>query len=201
MDTNLADPAGTPDPRTPLRKWVEEMQTVTRTIAGLIEDSERHRAIAESAHRDHEALQDELSRVRGAVDRLEAEAEQQRAELERARSQAEQQRTELEHARSQAEQQRADLERVRTQVEQQRAEADRQRAVAEGVERERDALRAELAALHNDNDRLRTEQVEAGETAAKLLGEMKELVNQVAHKFQGSSKSSPFAREPRSPQS
>jgi hypothetical protein len=54
--------------------------------------------------------------------------------------------------------------------------------------------------LHSETDRLRSEQVEAGETAAKLLGEMKDLVNQVAHKFQGPSKASPFAREPRSPQ-
>jgi chromosome segregation ATPase len=82
-----------------------------------------------------------------------------------------------------------------------RAELDRQRAAAESVQRERDELRAEIAALHTDNERLHTEQAEAGETAAKLLGEMKELVNQVAHKFQGPSKSSPFAREPRSPQS
>ena len=82
-----------------------------------------------------------------------------------------------------------------------RAEVDRQRAAAETAQRERDELRAEIAGLHSDNDRLRTEQAEAGETAAKLLGEMKDLVNQVAHKFQGPSKSSPFAREPRSPQS
>jgi len=93
-----------------------------------------------------------------------------------------------------------ELDRVRAELEHQRAEAERQRAAMESVQRERDDLRAELDALHSDNDRLRSEQVEAGETAAKLLGEMKELVNQVAHKFQGPSKSSPFAREPRSPQ-
>jgi chromosome segregation ATPase len=156
---NVADPAGRLDPRNPLIKWVDEMQTVTKMITGLLEDSERYRASGESALREHEALQEELGRVRAEVERQRAEAERQRAELER---------------------QRAEMERV---------------------ERERDDLRAELATLHSDNDRLRTEQVEAGETAAKLLGEMKELVNQVAHKFQGSSKSSPFAREPRSPQS
>jgi len=82
-----------------------------------------------------------------------------------------------------------------------RAEAERQRAALESAQRERDEVRAELAGLQADNERLRTEQVEAGETAAKLLGEMKDLVNQVAHKFQGPSKSSPFAREPRAPQS
>jgi chromosome segregation ATPase len=93
-----------------------------------------------------------------------------------------------------------ELDRVRAELEHQRAEVERQRAAVANVERERDGLQAELAALHSDNDRLRNEQAEAGESAAKLLGEMKELVNQVAHKFQGPSKSSPFAREPRSPQ-
>ena len=60
---------------------------------------------------------------------------------------------------------------------------------------------AAMRALNAETERLRSEQNEAGETAAKLLGEMKDLVNQVAHKFQGPSKTSPFAREPRSPQS
>lgn len=89
---------------------------------------------------------------------------------------------------------------VREELVRLRAEVERERVAAESAQRERDELRAELDALHSDNDRLRTEQVEAGETAARLLGEMKELVNQVAHKFQGPSKSSPFAREPRSSQ-
>jgi chromosome segregation ATPase len=90
---------------------------------------------------------------------------------------------------------------VREELGRLRAELDRQRVAAEAAQRERDELRAEIGTLHSDNDRLRTEQAEAGETAAKLLGEMKDLVNQVAHKFQGPSKSSPFAREPRAPQS
>lgn len=159
---DMADPAGRLDPRNPLIRWVDEMQTVTKMVAGLIEDNERYRGIAESAQREHEALRAELGHVR--------------AELQ------------------------DEVERVRGDLERQRAEVERQRAAMESVQRERDDLRAELDALHSDNDRLRTEQVEAGETAAKLLGEMKELVNQVAHKFQGPSKSSPFAREPRSPQ-
>lgn len=159
---NVADPAGRLDPRNPLIRWVDEMQTVTRMITGLIEDNERYRGIAESAQREHEALRDELGHVR--------------AELQ------------------------DELDRVRAELEHQRAEVERQRAAVANVERERDGLQAELAALHSDNDRLRTEQAEAGESAAKLLGEMKELVNQVAHKFQGPSKASPFAREPRSPQ-
>ena len=87
------------------------------------------------------------------------------------------------------------------EVDRQRGETERQRALVEAAQRERDDVRAEIAALNAENDRLRSEQTEAGETAAKLLGEMKDLVNQVAHKFQGPSKTSPFAREPRSPQS
>ena len=96
---------------------------------------------------------------------------------------------------------------LREEVGRLRAEVDRERAATasaqrerDHAERERDQLRTELTTLQSDNERIRTEQVEAGETASKLLGEMKELVNQVAHKFQGPSKSSPFAREPRSPQ-
>jgi chromosome segregation ATPase len=82
-----------------------------------------------------------------------------------------------------------------------RAEAQQYRGLAETAQREVEHLRAEVASLQSESDRLKTEQVEAGESAAKLLGEMKDLVNQVAHKFQGPSKSSPFAREPRAPQS
>src|SRR5216683_2623885 len=85
---------------------------------------------------------------------------------------------------------------------------DRLQSVAESAQREQGELReelgrlrAEVATLQSESDRLKTEQVEAGESAAKLLGEMKDLVNQVAHKFQGPSKSSPFARDPRPPQS
>ena len=141
---NVADPATRLDARNPLSKWVDEMQSVLTMVSTLLEDSERHRAVAESAEREHAELREELARLR--------------------------------------------------------TEVDRQRAAAEAAERERDELRAEIAGLHSDNDRLRTEQAEAGETAAKLLGEMKDLVNQVAHKFQGPSKASPFAREPRSPQ-
>lgn len=82
-----------------------------------------------------------------------------------------------------------------------RAEAQQQRGLAESAQREVEHLRSEVASLQAESERLKTEQVEAGESAAKLLGEMKDLVNQVAHKFQGPSKSSPFARDPRAPQS
>jgi chromosome segregation ATPase len=144
--------------KNPLNKWVDEMQGVIKMITGLIEDSDRHRAVAESAQREHAELREELNRLR-------AEVEKQRVEVER-----------------------------------QRAETERQRGSVEAAQRERDDVRAEIAALHAENERLHSEQTEAGETAAKLLGEMKDLVNQVAHKFQGPSKTSPFSREPRSPQ-
>ncbi len=147
MDST-ADSATRHDATNALNKWVDEMRGVIQTITTLVEDSDRQRALAESAQREHTELREELRRLRA-------------------------------------------------EVEDQRAEAERQRAAAQSAQRERDEIRAELQAVRSDNDRLRTEQVEAGETAAKLLGEMKDLVNQVAHKFQGPSKSSPFAREPR----
>jgi len=159
------DPGGRLDAKNPLSKWVDEMQGVMQMITTLMEDSDRHRAVAESAQREHGELREELDRLRAEIDGHRSEAE-----------------------------------RLRDEIERQRGEVERQRATAESVQRERDDVRAELAALHADNERLRNEQNEAGETAAKLLGEMKDLVNQVAHKFQGPSKASPFAREPRSPQ-
>jgi len=155
---NSADSGGRLDAKNPLNKWVDEMQGVIKMITALIEDSDRHRAVAESAQREHAELREELNRLR-------AEVENQRMEVER-----------------------------------QRAETERQRGSVEAAQRERDDVRAEIAALHAENERLRNDQTEAGETAAKLLGEMKDLVNQVAHKFQGPSKTSPFSREPRSPQ-
>jgi chromosome segregation ATPase len=166
------DPGGRPDPKTALSRWVAEMQGVMTTITGLIEDSDRHRAVAESAQRDQAELREELDRLRGEIERHRVDGERFRAEVERHRAEADRQRE----------------------------EAERLRGAVEAAQRERDDLRAEIAALHAETERLRSEQVEAGETAAKLLGEMKDLVNQVAHKFQGPSKSSPFAREPRSPQ-
>ncbi len=53
-----------------------------------------------------------------------------------------------------------------------RAEAQQQRGLAESAQREVEHLRAEVATLQSESDRLKTEQVEAGESAAKLLGEM-----------------------------
>ncbi len=160
-----ADAGGRLDAKNPLTKWVDEMQGVMKMITTLIEDSDRNRAFAESAQREHAELREELDRLRAEIDNH-----------------------------------RSETERLRDEIERQRVEVERQHAAVESVQRERDDLRAELAALHAENERLRNEQTEAGETAAKLLGEMKDLVNQVAHKFQGPSKTSPFAREPRSPQ-
>lgn len=159
------DPGGRLDAKNPLGKWVDEMQGVMNMITSLMEDSDRHRAVAESAQREQGELRDQLHRLHAEIDTHRSEAD-----------------------------------RLREEIERQRGEVERQRAVVETVERERDDLRAEIAALHAETERLRNEQSEAGETAAKLLGEMKDLVNQVAHKFQGPSKASPFAREPRSPQ-
>jgi uncharacterized coiled-coil DUF342 family protein len=155
---NVADPATRLEVRHPLARWMDDMQDVMKAITSLMEDNERHRAVAESAQHEHAELREEMGKLR-------AEADRQRAEVDRLR-----------------------------------AEVERQRGATETALRERDGARAEISAMQSENERLRTEQVEAGESAAKLLGEMKDLVNQVAHKFQGPSKSSPFAREPRSPQ-
>lgn len=140
---NSAEPTSGVEARSPLMKWVDEMQDVIKVITNLVEEGDRHRAVAESAQREYAELREEAGRLR--------------------------------------------------------VEVEEHRGLAEAAQRERDELREEVAALRGENDRLRAEQAEAGETAAKLLGEMKELVNQVAHKFQGPPRTSPFARDSRSP--
>jgi predicted RNase H-like nuclease (RuvC/YqgF family) len=100
-----------------------------------------------------------------------------------------------------AESAQRDQAELREELGRLRAEVQQQRGLAESAQREVEHLRSEVASLQAEGDRLKAEQVEAGESAAKLLGEMKDLVNQVAHKFQGPSKSSPFSRDPRAPQS
>jgi chromosome segregation ATPase len=134
-----------PGTRNPLTKWVDEMQDVIKQVTSLIDESDRHRAAAESTQREFSQLRDAAAGLR--------------------------------------------------------AESERQRELLEAAQRERDELREAIGLLQTENERLRNEQTEAGETASKLLGEMKELVNQVAHKFQGPGRTSPFAREPRSPSS
>jgi chromosome segregation ATPase len=87
------------------------------------------------------------------------------------------------------------------EVETLRAELGRTGGLGHAAQQELDAVREELAALRAENDHIRAERSEAGESAAKLLDEMKAMVNEVAHKFQGPPRPSPFAREPRTPQS
>ena len=87
-----------------------------------------------------------------------------------------------------------ETERLRTEVQ---SASD----LAQAARRERDALREEVAALRAENDRVRKEQTEAADTAANLVGEMKALVNEVARKFQGPQRPSPFARDSTTPHS
>ncbi len=87
-----------------------------------------------------------------------------------------------------------ETERLRTEVQ---SAGD----LAQAARRERDALREEVAALRAENDRVRSEQTEAADVAANLVGEMKALVNEVARKFQGPQRPSPFARESTTPHS
>jgi uncharacterized coiled-coil DUF342 family protein len=86
---------------------------------------------------------------------------------------------------------------LREEVATLRAENDHYRGLAQSSQHERDQLREEVEELRAENNRLRADQAEAGETAAKLLGDVKELVNQVAHKFQEPSRMSPLDRETR----
>jgi hypothetical protein len=55
---NVAEPATRLDTRNPLSKWVAEMQSVVGMVSSLLEESERHRAIAESAQREHGELRE-----------------------------------------------------------------------------------------------------------------------------------------------
>lgn len=137
------DPISGLDPRNPLMKWVDELQGVLKVITDLIEASDRHRAVAESAQRKCAELREEVARLR--------------------------------------------------------SENDHYRGLAQSSQHELDQLREEVAEVRAENNRLRADQAEAGETAAKLLGDVKELVNQVAHKFQEPSRMSPLDRETRSP--
>ena len=57
------------------------------------------------------------------------------------------------------------------------------------------AQREEVGRLRAENDQLQLERAEAGDAAAKLLDEMKELVAEAAQKLQGPPRTSPFARE------
>jgi uncharacterized coiled-coil DUF342 family protein len=82
-----------------------------------------------------------------------------------------------------------------------RTEARSAGELAQAAQLERDALREEVAALRAENDRVHKEQAEAADAAANLVGEMKVLVNEVARKFQGPRRVSPFDRDSTIPRS
>ena len=105
------------------------------------------------------------------------------------------------HYRAVAEAAHREYAKLCEEVEGLRAEVARAGGLAQAAQRELDALREEVATLRAENDQIRTERTEAGEAAAKLLGEMKALVNEAVHKFQGPPHPSPFAREARTPNS
>ena len=81
---NVGEPATRFETRSPLGKWVAEMQNVVSMVSSLLEESERHRAIAESAQREHGELREELGRLRAELDRQAGELERQRAATETA---------------------------------------------------------------------------------------------------------------------
>src|SRR5438132_12421093 len=154
-----------------LTKWVDEMLNVIKAITTLGEESARHRALAEQAQREYADLCEEVAKLRTEVDRIGMLA-------------------------SSAERQRHGL---RDEVVMLRAEVDRVGMLASSTERQRDEVREEVIMVRAENHRLRMERAEAGEAAAKLLGEVKDLVNEVAHKIQGPASASPFdARTPHS---
>jgi chromosome segregation ATPase len=151
----------------PLTKWVDEMRDVIKVITDLSEENARHRSVTESAHLEYTKVCEEVGRLR----------------------------TEAERASGLAAAAQRECDAFREEVGRLRTEAERASGLAETSQRERDALREEVAKLRAENDQLHLERGEAGEAAAKLLDEMKELVSEVAHKFQGPLRTSPFARE------
>ena len=70
-----------------------------------------------------------------------------------------------------------------------RAETEQANGLAAAAQRE------EVGRLRAENDQLQLERAEAGDAAAKLLDEMKELVAEAAQKLQGPPRTSPFVRE------
>jgi len=166
-----APPTGSSEISGSLTKWVDEMLNVIKAITTLGEESARHRALAESAQREYANLCEEVATLRTEVERIGMLA-----------SSAERQRDEL-----------------RQEVAMLRAEVDRSSMQASTAERQRDEVREEVIMVRAENHRLRMERAEAGEAAAKLLGEVKDLVNEVAHKIQGPPSASPFDHEATTP--
>jgi chromosome segregation ATPase len=103
---NVAEPATRLDTCNPLSKWVAEMQSVVSMVSSLLEESERHRAAAESAQREHSELREEFGRLRTELDR-------QRGELERQRAATESALHERDELRSEVASLQADNERLR----------------------------------------------------------------------------------------
>jgi len=106
---------------------------------------------------------------------------------------------EIEQLRNKLETAERQGEQLRQSVSELRAEVERFQELVESVQRERNELREEVGKLRAENDQLQMEQAEAEETAAKLLSEMKELVNRVADKLQRPPRMSSFTRDPRPP--
>jgi hypothetical protein len=91
---------------------------------------------------------------------------------------------EIEQLRNKLETSERQGEQLREEVGKLRAAAERSQELVESVQRDRSELREKVGKLGAENDQLQMERAEAGETAAKLLSEMKELVNRLADKFQ-----------------
>ena len=72
--------------KNPLTKWVDEMQGVMKMVTGLIEDSDRHRAVAESAQREQAELREDIGRLRAEIESQRMEVDRQRGETERQRA-------------------------------------------------------------------------------------------------------------------
>lgn len=106
---------------------------------------------------------------------------------------------EIEQLRNKLETSERQGEQLREEVGKLRAEVERSQELVESVQRERNELREKVGKLGAENDQLQMEQAEAGETAAELLSEIKELVNRVADKLQRPPRMSPFTRDPRPP--
>ena len=109
---NVAEPATRLDTCNPLSKWVAEMQSVVSMVSSLLEESERHRAAAEAAQREHGELREEFGRLRAELDRQRGELERQRAATESALHERDELRSEV--ASLQADNERLRGEQVET---------------------------------------------------------------------------------------
>ena len=72
--------------KNPLSRWVDEMQGVMKMITTLIEESDRNRAVVESAQREQAELREEVHRLRAEIETQRMEVDRQRGETERQRA-------------------------------------------------------------------------------------------------------------------